>query len=66
MDNNRDLLAQYEGQWIAVEGESIVAADRDEFEADRRAREAGVEIPFVVYVRPHDAPPIVIGPILLE
>ncbi|MCC6590974.1 MAG: hypothetical protein IT168_30080 [Bryobacterales bacterium] len=53
--------AAYAGQWVAVEGDRLIAAGVDPLEVFAVAREHGVPTPFVVHVRPEDPLPFVPG-----
>jgi len=53
--------AAYADQWVAVEGERLIAADRDALRVYAAAKAAGIEIPFVVHVLPEDPLPFVPG-----
>lgn len=58
-------LANYQGQWIAIEGNEIVAYGSDEVEVEIRAREKGIKVPFLVRVPSKNAIPFA-GPNLLD
>ncbi len=47
---HQDVLRAYVGQWVAVEGDRIVASGSSLAEAARRARAKGVAIPYVFLV----------------
>jgi hypothetical protein len=51
-----DLLKRYAGKWIVLEGEQVVAADANEYEAGIRARSAGVVVPYLVFIPAVDRP----------
>lgn len=59
-ESHADMLRQYAGEWIALEGERIVAHGRDVAQAVGAARAAGVRIPYVFRVEeaPEDVVPI--------
>jgi Family of unknown function (DUF5678) len=50
-----EKLAGYVGQWVALEGEIIVAHGSDPVKVVAQARKAGVEIPFIFRVQPKPA-----------
>lgn len=58
IDENR---AAYRGQWVAVEGDRLVAAGLDPLEVFSAAKVDGVHIPFVVHVLTEDPNPFVPG-----
>lgn len=58
IDENR---AAYAGQWVAVEGDALVAAGIDPLKVFAAAKTEGVRIPFVVHVLPEDTLPFVPG-----
>lgn len=47
-----DVLLDYAGQWVILEGEEIVGHGKDPVKLVERAREAGVEVPYIFYVDP--------------
>ncbi len=52
IDQHRDeLRRRFAGQWIVVEGDKLVAHDRDLQKAVKRAHMLGVRYPFVSFVR---------------
>jgi len=46
-----ELRQRYAGQWIVVEGDTLVAHHRDLQEAMGRASKRGVRYPFVLFIR---------------
>ena len=58
IDENR---AAYADQWVAVEGDRLIAAGVDPLEVFAAAKAEGVRIPFVVHVLPEDPLPFVPG-----
>jgi hypothetical protein len=56
IDENR---AAYAGQWVAVEGDGLIAAGIDPLKVFAAAKAEGVRIPFVVHVLPEDPLPFV-------
>jgi hypothetical protein len=54
LDEHRD---EYLGQWVALEGDRLLASGRDGRAVYEAAREAGVHAPFVTRVEPRDALP---------
>jgi Family of unknown function (DUF5678) len=51
---NAALLRPYAGQWIAIEGERIVASGADPSDVVKRARAAGSRVPYVFKVELQD------------
>jgi hypothetical protein len=51
----------YADQWVAVEGDRLIAADRDPLKVFAAAKAEGILVPFVVHVLPEDALPFVPG-----
>jgi len=58
IDENR---ASYAGQWVAVEGDRLIAAGIDPLEVFDAAKAKAARIPFVVHVLPEDPLPFVPG-----
>ena len=58
---NRELLRDYLGQWVVLEGERLVTHDRSLAEAVRQARDSGVKIPYVFRVEDLDQDVVRIG-----
>lgn len=52
-------LANYQGQWIAVEGSEIVAWGSDEVKVEIQAREKGIKVPLLVRIPSKDDIPFV-------
>jgi len=50
----KELQTKYGGEWIVVEGESLVAHDVNLIRADKSARAKGISIPFLVRIFPGD------------
>jgi predicted DNA-binding antitoxin AbrB/MazE fold protein len=48
---------EHQGEYVALDGDRLVAHGKDGREVFRRAREQGVEVPFVSYTPPADEPP---------
>jgi hypothetical protein len=53
--------AAYADQWVAVEGERLIAAGPDPLKVFAVAKSEGVTVPFVVHVLPKDPLPFVPG-----
>jgi hypothetical protein len=53
--------AAYADQWLAVEGDQLIAAGVDPLKVFAFAKREGIEIPFVVHVLPEDALPFIPG-----
>ena len=58
IDFNR---AAYADQWVAVEGDRLVAAGNDPLKVFAAAKEEGIRIPFVVHMLREDPLPFVPG-----
>ena len=56
-----DNRSAYADQWVAVEGDRLVAADMDARKVFIAAKAAGIEIPFVVHILAEDSVPFVPG-----
>jgi hypothetical protein len=54
-------LASYEDQWVAIEGERLIAASTDALSVFSVAKAAGIQTPFVVHVLPEDSFPFTPG-----
>lgn len=48
--SNPELLSKYEGKWIALEGDKIVASGSNEVAVEMQARMKGVKVPFLIRV----------------
>lgn len=53
--------AAYADQWVAVEGDQLIAAGVDPLNVFAAAKDAGIKTPFVVHVLPEDPPPFIPG-----
>ena len=53
--------AVYEDLWVSVEGDRLIAADKDALKVFSAARAEGIASPFVVHVLPEDPLPFVPG-----
>lgn len=42
----------YMNQWVCLEGDKLIAHGEDALEVHRKAKEAGIEIPFVHHIVP--------------
>ena len=51
---NREVLRRYVGQWLVLDGQRIVAFDPSAAEAIKRAREGGIDVPYVFRVEAPD------------
>ncbi len=58
IDENR---AAYADQWVAVDGDGLIAADPDPLKIFAAAKAGGIQIPFVVHVLPEDPLPFIPG-----
>ncbi len=54
-----DVLREYAGQWLVLEGDQIVAHGDDPAPLVARAREHGIDSPYVFYVEPPRPPGVV-------
>lgn len=50
LSSNTDMLYAYQGNWIAIEGDKIVAWGSDEVEVEMQAKTKGVKIPLLFRV----------------
>jgi hypothetical protein len=57
----RDNRSAYIDQWVAVEGDRLVAAGMDARTVLAAAKAEGIESPFVVHILPEDSLPFVPG-----
>ncbi|MGH9752953.1 MAG: DUF5678 domain-containing protein [Blastocatellia bacterium] len=48
---------QYVGQWVVVEGDRLIAHGPNSREVFQAAKQAGIEVPFLVQVEPEDQLP---------
>jgi Family of unknown function (DUF5678) len=56
---HRDVLRNFAGQWVVLEGEQIVAHGKDPQQVVGDARAKGVQVPYIFYVgKPTDASPV--------
>ena len=49
VDRHRD---EYLGQWVAIEGDTLIAHSTNAREVYLAAREAGIAVPFILHVTP--------------
>jgi len=61
MDWIKENRARYADQWVAVEGDRLIAADADGHKVFAAAKAAGIEVPFLVHVLSEDPLPFVPG-----
>ncbi len=52
---------EYAGQWVAVEGDQLIASGPDPLPVYTAAQQQGVQTPFIVHVLPEDSLPFVPG-----
>jgi len=52
-------LKQYENEWVAIEGNRIIAHGPSEVEVDREARSQGIVSPFAIYVPSENEVPFI-------
>ncbi len=50
MESTKELLARLAGQWIAIEGNSLVAVSEEFTKVSQEARQRGIVTPFIIYV----------------
>lgn len=43
---------EYMNQWVCLEGDELIAHGKDGMDVHRKAKEAGIEIPFVHHIVP--------------
>ena len=53
--------AEFAGQWVAVEGDRLVASGTDALKVFTAAKSEGIESPFVVHIIVEDSLPFVPG-----
>lgn len=41
---------KYMNQWVCLEGDTLIAHGTDALEVDRKARERGIEVPFLEHI----------------
>jgi uncharacterized membrane-anchored protein len=51
----------YADQWVAVEGDRLIFADKDAQKVFAAAKLEGIQVPFVVHVLPEDPLPFIPG-----
>jgi hypothetical protein len=47
LDENRD---KYMNEWVCLDGDKLIAHGKDALEVDRKAKEAGIEAPFLEHI----------------
>jgi hypothetical protein len=47
----------YVNQWVALDGDQLLSSGENAREVYVRGREAGIDLPFIVFVEPLDTPP---------
>jgi len=50
LSSNSEQLGKYEGKWIALEGDKIVASGSNEVTVEMQARMKGIKVPFLIRV----------------
>jgi len=58
IDENR---VAYRDQWVAIDGEQLIAAGMDPLKVFAAAKAQGIQTPFVMHVLPEDPLPFVPG-----
>ena len=56
ISSNAKELGKYRGQWIVVEGEAVLAADKDYEPARVQAAKGGIDCPLIFFVPDDDLP----------
>lgn len=51
---HKEVLLQFAGQWVVLEGEEIVAHGDDPLQVVAEARSKGVQVPYIFYVEGTD------------
>lgn len=59
--SHRGELQQYQNEWVAIEGNRIVAHGVSEVEVDRQARSQGIASPLVIYIPGENEVPFIGG-----
>ena len=57
--SHSEELAQFEGQWIVVDGQRVVVNGYDFAEVTKDARSKGIEIPYVIKVEIGEVEPVI-------
>jgi hypothetical protein len=56
---HREVLRNFAGQWVVLEGEQIVTHGKDPQQVVVEARAKGIRVPYIFYVgKPTDASPM--------
>lgn len=50
LSKNKEMLGQYQGQWIGVEGTQLIAHSVSAEEVFKAVKEKGIAVPFIVFV----------------
>lgn len=53
----REHRNEYGGQWVALEGDRLIAHGEESRDVFAAARADGAKMPFVTFIEPADAPP---------
>jgi hypothetical protein len=56
-----EVLKAFEGEWIVIEGDEVVAHDREFAHVMNQARSRGIRIPYVFFVEPKSEDIVSIG-----
>jgi hypothetical protein len=56
-----EIRVSYAYQWVALEGDRLVASGPDPLKVFGAGREQGIQTPFIVHVLPEDSLPLVPG-----
>lgn len=54
LDDHFKELDNYLGQWVVIEGNRLVTADADYETANKRASDAGIARPFIIFIPPQE------------
>jgi Family of unknown function (DUF5678) len=56
-----EVLRQFAGQWVVLEGEEIVAHGDDPLQVVAEARAKGIQVPYIFYIENMDAKVVRMG-----
>ncbi|HAZ31271.1 MAG TPA: hypothetical protein DCY61_01000 [Dehalococcoidia bacterium] len=59
--SHSEELKQYQNQWVAIEGDKVVAHGGSEEEVDNQARSQGIVVPFLLHIPAEDEAPFIGG-----
>jgi hypothetical protein len=58
---HREVLRNFAGQWVVLEGEKIAAHGKDPQQVVIEARAKGIQVPYIFYVGPTNVSPVTLG-----